>query len=106
MNEDSRKALYKNLRDTYGVENQLDKVTEELAELIQAVSKGKEQARKDGLVYGKVYMDIVQETADVSIMLEQLIEIYDIDMNDLEKVRDSKLRRTLDELNREIAKRR
>lgn len=103
MNDESKNALYKNLCNTYGVEHQLDKVQEELAELIQAVSRGKAQNKRYGIVYGDVYENIVEEIADVIIMIEQLIKIYGITAEEVEKIRNEKLARTLERLNIDIA---
>lgn len=57
----------KTIADHYGLDSQLDILQEELAELIQAVSK----YRRCGSVH------IVEEIADVYIMLDQIVYLLD-----------------------------
>lgn len=52
----------------YGVENQREILVEECAELIQAVSK----CKRNGTVISD---NLVEELADVSIMLEQILTV-------------------------------
>lgn len=65
-------------------------IMEELAELIQQVSK---QIRGSGDKYG-----LLEETADVYICLEFLKLLFDIDPDMLQKAIDVKLARELDRL--------
>ena len=53
----------KNIADTYGLNSQLDILQEECAELVQAVSKYRR---------GGSFALILEEIADVEIMLEQI----------------------------------
>ena len=57
----------KQIADHYGLDSQLDILQEELSELIQAASKYRR--------YGSV--GIVEEIADVYIMLEQIVYLLD-----------------------------
>lgn len=66
----------------YGKKNQTVKAMEELAELIQALSKGERAA-------------ILEEMADVCVMLEQMMYFYDIGKIELETVMDIKMDRQL-----------
>lgn len=70
------------IADHYELENQTVKAMEELAELIQALSKGERKA-------------ILEEMADVCVMLEQLMYFYDIGKAELEAVMDIKMDRQL-----------
>jgi NTP pyrophosphatase (non-canonical NTP hydrolase) len=58
--------IYKELLTKYGTDSQLNQAQEELAELIQAISKFKR--------YGDL-MPLIEELVDVEIMMSQLKEI-------------------------------
>ena len=68
----SAEDIYKLAIDTYGCDNQLNRAIEEMAELIQAIIKIR---RYPDDFTAKI--DLAEEIADVAIMLEQLILIYD-----------------------------
>lgn len=70
----------------YGLKNQLMKTVEECAELIQAICKGKGS-------------DILEEVADVQIMLHQLA--YLLELDNLPAVMDRKLERQLKRIREE-----
>lgn len=70
------------IADHYELKNQTVKAMEELAELIQALSKGERAA-------------ILEEMADVCVMLEQMMYFYDIGKIELETVMDIKMDRQL-----------
>lgn len=66
-----KEVIYKKAIDTYGEENQLNMLIEEMAELIQAINKYR---RSDN------YLElehVAEETADVKIMLEQLDVMFE-----------------------------
>ena len=71
----------KKIQEHFGKEAQTKKCIEELAELIQALSKGNLD-------------NIVEETADVLIMVNQVISLYGIE-EEVEKTIDDKVNRTL-----------
>ena len=70
-----RYKLYMNIMkkavEHYGANAQIDKAIEEMAELTQALIK----CRID--INAKVVANVAEEIADVLIMVEQLIMIYD-----------------------------
>lgn len=70
------------IADYYDLENQTVKAMEEMAELIQALSK-------------KNRKNILEEMADVCVMLEQIMYFYDIGKAELETVMDIKMDRQL-----------
>lgn len=76
------------IADHYELENQTVKAMEELAELIQALSKGERK-------------NILEEMADVCVMLEQLMYFYDIGKAELEAVMDIKMDRQLHRIENE-----
>lgn len=61
----------------YGIEGQKGILTEECAELIQAVSK-LTRAEQSGKVFDKTeaMLNLVEEMADVTIMIEQILHAY------------------------------
>lgn len=69
----------------YGVENQITKSIEELAELIQALAKGK-------------HSNIAEEMADVKIMLKQL-EIIHNNKAEVQDYKTKKLKRLEERIN-------
>ena len=64
------------IADHYGLDPQLDMLVEEMAELIQAISK-----RKRGQ---EVYDNLVEEISDVELLIEQVIYLLgcDSEVND------------------------
>lgn len=65
----------------YGDESQKTKAVEELSELIKAICKNDRE-------------NIIEEIADVKIMIGQLYLIYDIPIEKIWEKMDEKLRRT------------
>ena len=68
--------VYDNVKiiaDTYGINEQLNILQEELAELIQAVSKYRRNGDVDGLI---------EELADVHIMWWQIVYLLDKQIDD------------------------
>lgn len=75
----------KRIADHYGKDNQAIKTIEELSELIQAIAKG----------FTFEYRDhIIEEIADVEIMLEQMKYLMGI-KEDVDIVKKNKIERTL-----------
>lgn len=68
----------------HGVDAQTDMMIEEMSELTKALCKYR---RKES---GETLDNIIEEMADVQIMLDQMLEIYDRD-GKFEKYRDTKL---------------
>ena len=68
MSENRRKLLF--IIDKYGIKHQEDKAIEELAELQKAILKHREHNNCE------TEKSVIDEIADVSIMLEQLKIIY------------------------------
>lgn len=87
----------------YGIESQKLILMEECAELIQAVSK-LTRAEQDGKTFEKVKaaFDMVEEMADVHIMIEQVLKHYFIDGDGrIDYFIDEKLTRQLGRIERE-----
>lgn len=74
--------------EKWGINAQLWMVVEECAELMNAISKYK-RGREDKL-------SIIEELADVSIMVDQMSFYFD--KTEFERIREDKLQRLLDRL--------
>ena len=81
----------------YGKEIQSVVAMEECAELIQAISKMRrsEGARyeDDSEAYDKAYGNLVEEMADVLIILEQLEEMYEVSDREIQSMINKKAAR-------------
>jgi len=84
------KKIYLDAISTFGVEAQLNQVKEEAAELIVAVSHY--QRERIGLV------EIADEIADVTIMLEQLVLLLDAEqlVGSIKIIKLDRLRESVD----------
>lgn len=71
MNNDEK---IKKIADHYGMESQIDILQEECAELVQAVSKYKRGKDDD-------FSHLLEEMADVTIMIQQVLYLLDKRMN-------------------------
>ena len=76
----------------YGAEKQSMVHCEECAELIQAISKMR-RVRDAGKDDGEAYFNLVEEMADVLVVLEQLQEMYDIPNTEIQSMVFKKCRR-------------
>lgn len=95
-NKKAKKSMEKSI-DNYG-HVQLLMVCEEMAELIQAISKMErlmdEKDRKH-----KHKQHIIEEIADVQIMLDELMLYYHIDHEDVKKLKEDKIQRLMKRMN-------
>lgn len=81
---------YKIIIEHYGKEMQKIVAIEELAELQKEITKDlRGKTNETGLI---------EEIADVEIMLEQLKAMYEIDKDQLEKIKELKIQRTLERM--------
>lgn len=86
--------------ERYG-ENQLDQAQEELAELIVAISKYKRAVAK-GLYKDKAITDVIEEVADVTIMIKQIMMLLNISKTEVNNIEISKLKRLEKRMNNEV----
>ena len=86
-----------------GEENQMRQTQEELAELIVAINKYERAIKNDGspscIAYSR--KEVINEMADVLIMLDAIKNILDIQDEELEHFRAFKLNRLLNRLKKE-----
>lgn len=79
--------------EKYG-ERQLDQCQEELAELIVAISKYKRvSAKEEGRTRVRAINDVIEEIADVRIMIKQVMMLLDISETEVSNIETSKLNR-------------
>ena len=86
-----------------GEENQMRQTQEELAELIVAINKYERAIKNDGCpsYIADTRKNIIEEMADVLIMLDAVKKMLDIQDEEIKEVRDFKLNRLLDRLKKE-----
>lgn len=83
----------KTIADHYGIKEQLRQLAEECCEL---AVEANHSARKGTTV------KIIEEIADVAIMMEQIIYLARIDRKDIDEVIDYKLNRQLERIGKEV----
>ena len=91
MAKDNEKI--KQIADHYGIKEQLRQLAEECCEL---AVEANHSARKGTTV------KIIEEIADVVIMMEQIIYLAGIDRKDIDEVIDYKLNRQLKRIGKEV----
>lgn len=83
------KKQIEQIADHFGIDNQLDMLTEECAELIQAINKYKRNTANS-------YVNLAEEIADVEIMLQQIKYLVGFNPEYLEHVKNRKIDRTIE----------
>lgn len=78
----------------FGEDSQIDVAIEEMSELIKELVKYKRSKIHFREKKASSREHVIEEIADVVFMLEYLIEIFDIDLNDLQKTITEKAQRT------------
>ena len=86
--------------EKYG-ERQLDQCQEELAELIVAISKYKRAVAK-GLYKDKALTDVIEEIADVTIMINQVMMLLNISNTEVNNIEITKLNRLEKRMHSEV----
>ena len=84
----------------YGVNAQQRKLAEEVFELQEAIT-GYENDY-EGLNMGNDTNHIAEEIADVMVLLLQFSEYYDLDIYDISKIMDNKIKRQLERIKNEV----
>ena len=70
-------SVYKRAVDVWGVESQMNMMTEEIGELLQAISKFRRAYNKSEEVRQDAYDHLCEEIADVENMIHQFRYIFD-----------------------------
>jgi chorismate-pyruvate lyase len=90
MTKELMKMIYKSAIEEYGMDNQVIVTIEELSELQKELTK---ILRDEGSI-----SRLIEEMADVEIMLSQVKEMFALKDEDLEKMKIKKTARLLDRL--------
>ena len=69
------RELLKRIIETYGIENQMLQCIEEMGELIQAINKYRRAKGSSSCIDS--YKQVIEEIADVQIMIEQMRLMFD-----------------------------
>lgn len=99
----SNKEILQRAIDTYGIDNQMQQTIEEMAELTQAICKYKRAEKdyakgcRDASCFVNAYRNMVEETADCLIMLEQMKMAVGDSVNEAVKEKIERLERRLNE---------
>lgn len=94
--DNNLESVYKKAVDTWGVESQMNMMTEEIGELLQAISKYRRSYNKSDEVKQDAFNHLCEETADVENMINQFRYILGSETVDLYK--EKKLKRTLEKI--------
>lgn len=100
---DELKELNCKVADYYGYEAQSNQLVEECAELIQAVNKfrrAKGMGQATPVEYMEAKANLIEEIVDVEVMLEQVKYLLHIIERDVLVIRDKKMSRTLERMNK------
>lgn len=89
----------------YKINNQQRKFVEECYELMEAITQREYPAiAKDKKPYELVEFEkahIIEEIADIEVMLDQFKAYYDISQEEISKVKDYKIKRQLERIEKE-----
>lgn len=78
------------IAEHFGMDNQMIKTAEELSELIQVICK----IQAEGITI-ESYQNLVEEVADVEIMLERIKYLHEIPESEIEETKKEKIERTI-----------
>ena len=90
--------VYEKISKTWGIDSQMNMMSEEIGELLQAMNKYRRAQNKSEEEKAKAYDHLCEEIADVENMINQFRYIFDSDL--IDKYKEQKLRRALDKLNK------
>lgn len=90
----NQKEVIHKMLDKFGEDSQIDVAIEEMSELIKELVKYKRSKIHFRERQAASRDHVVEEIADVTFMLEYLIEIFDIDLDDLAQTIQEKAERT------------
>ena len=101
--EQNEKELIMTIADSYGYAEQSMQCIEECAELIQAINKFRRAANehKPYEVLQEKVLNIIEEIADVELMLEQMVYLIRVKREDIDAIKKQKINRTISRMNSE-----
>lgn len=95
------RSNYKKIIEHYGVRHQLKKLSEEVFELQESVID-LQDFTTCGNADTQLNQNVIEEIADVFVVLRQLVIQLDIAENDIEDMADYKVKRTLERIEKEM----
>lgn len=98
MDEKERKKIREKALKRFGINHQIDKMIEELGELLQATIKLR-QATEDGQIKlsdknSVLFTNFLEELADFDVMRDQIVQAFELnspEKNMLDEIKDMKL---------------
>lgn len=89
--------MYRKIANNYGSYHQENLLIEEMSELTKAICKKKrfEMTLDDCYALEEIKNNIIEEIADVRLLLKQLVYLYDCE-NEVEKIEELKIKRTME----------
>ena len=97
MKKEKREELYKKAIEKWGAVSQIEMLNEESTELALAVRKFIRHWKSDDVEY---INNLIEEMADVEIMMEQVCYIYPHFKGKIEEVKEFKLQRLEKRINK------
>lgn len=94
-----RLVIYDEMVHRYGASSQIDQAVEEMSELIQALHKHRRSLKQGHKIASLKEYAILDELADVRIMIEQLQNIFSFSEATLKNQESLKLNRQKNRLN-------
>ena len=91
-------SVYKRAVDEWGNESQMNMMTEEIGELLQAISKFRRAHNKSDDVKREAFDHVCEEVADVENMINQFRYMFNAEL--IDQYKEEKLERTLKKLNK------
>ncbi len=105
MSEEQLKEALLKIINHYGIKHQLKYIHSEYFELDEAITQREYPAiAKDKKPYELVEFEkahIIEEIADIEVMLDQFKAYYDIGQEEVNKVKDYKIKRQLERIENE-----
>ncbi len=100
MDEEERKKIRAKAIKRFGINHQIDKMIEEMGELLQATIKLR-QATEDGQIKlsdknSALFSNFLEELADFDVVRDQIVQAFELnapEKNILDEIKDMKLRR-------------
>lgn len=95
MNKEEINKMYDEAIRLWGEEAQIDMMIEECSELIKALCKNKRRPKSFEVLY-----NICEEINDVDIVLGQMKRIFDVEGKQSSKIKEEKLKRLKEKINK------
>ena len=92
MSDKEMMEKLKTITKYFGITTEITKLSEEVGEFLGAAYKA---------AYTKDTNDLTDETADVLVVLMQILLYFDIDTEQIQKIMEQKINRTIDRIDKD-----